>query len=164
MRTFPGSFHCFDPTGDPVPSERFAPSTQITVGYAGSQLSINFMIDTGTESTVLYPRDAKDLLEQALDEVDFGTIGDRVLLGGVEGEFSAAAQIPVSLTFFDDVDAPETFNTTILVAQPSPPNLDDPEAGRGNWDTPSLLGRDLLLHFDLHASGARGEVYLSLPD
>ncbi len=122
------------------------------------------MIDTGTESTVLYPSDARDLLEHALDEVNFRAIGDRVLLSGVEGDFSAAAQIPVNLTFFDDVDAPETFITTILVAQPNPPNLDDPEAARGNWDTPSLLGRDLLLHFDLFVSGSSSEVYLSLPD
>ncbi len=163
-RRFPGSYLNFDNPSEPVPPERYAPSIELGVEWQGNEVAIDFLIDTGAESSILYPRQAEQLFGRALEQLDFHQSGVGERVAGIDGLMSFAIRVPVITTFYDEFDDPIPFDTSILVVQPDPPDLDDPDNGRGNWDTPSLLGRDLLLHFDLQVSGSRGEVYLSLPD
>ena len=163
-RRFPGSYLNFDSPSEPVPPERYAPSLELRVEWQGNEVVIDFLIYTGAESSILYPRQAERLFGRALEQLDFHQSGGGERVVGIDGLTSFVIRAPVAMTFYDEFDTPMPFDATILVVQPDPPNLDDPDKGRGNWDTPSLLGRDLLLHFDLHVSGSRGEVYLSRPD
>ena len=163
MRRFPGVFLNFDSKSIPIPQERYAPSIEIRVRWNDREVLADFLVDTGAESSVLYPTHAEQLFGMALEELDFRTPAvERVT--SIDGLVSLAVRVPVTMTLFDEFDVPLSFDTTMLVVRPNPLNLDDPDADRGNWDTPSLLGRDLLLSFDLHVSGSRSEVYLALPD
>ena len=104
------------------------------------------------------------MLGYAFEEIDFDDDSDRVVVLGAGGEEIVAVRMDLSLTLHDDVDTPERISDSVLVAKPNPPDLYDPDAGRGNWDTPSLLGRDQLLNFDLFMSARSDTVHLSLPD
>lgn len=161
MRVFPGSFHYFESGIQASREESFAPSVPVEAAWQDHRAHFTLLIDTGTESTTLFPRQALELFGSSFDQLDFDDPSRRILIGDVGGAFHAAIEEPIDLIFHDDGDAPSVASVRVLVVRPNPPERSD---GGGNWDTPSLLGRDLLLHFDLHVSGARGEVYLSLPD
>lgn len=164
MRVFPGALLLFDHTGEFPSPERFAPAIELRVAEDGRDARIDFLIDTGNETTTLYPSDARKVLGAALDKIDFDADPNRVIMFGAGGDEIVAVQLPLALTLYDDVDDPALISNSALVVKPDPPDLSDPDAGRGNWDTPSLLGRDLLLRFDLHLSYRQQTVYLTLPD
>ena len=161
MRLFPGGFHYFESGGLALRQESFAPSVSVEAVWRDRRAHFTLLIDTGTESTTLFPRQALELFGSAFDQFDFDDPDRRIQIGDVGGALHAAIEEPIDLLFHDDADAPSTVSARVLVVRPNP---SERSVGGGNWDTPSLLGRDLLLHFDLHVSGARGEVYLSLPD
>lgn len=164
MRVFPGGFHYFERAEHPDRQESFAPAILVEAAWRDRRAHVNLLIDTGTENTILFPRQAREIFGRDLERFEFDNPDRRILIGDVGGTFHAAIEETVDLIFHDETDAPSTSSARVLVVQPSPTDLADPNVARSNWDTPSLLGRDLLLHFDLHMSGARGEVYLSLPD
>ena len=164
MRKFHGAFLNFDISSVSISPERYAPSIEVNIQWEDREKSFDFLIDTGAEVTLLFPGQAQALFGSAFSDFEFDRSGARELVAGIDGVMSAVVPVPVNLNFHDEVDAPEPFHINILVVQPNPPNLDDPDLGLGNWDNPSLLGRDLLLHFDLFVSGSTSEVYLSLPD
>ena len=161
MRIFPGAFVNFDLNALPAPIERYAPSIEAELRWEGYVERFEMLIDTGSEVSILYPDQGTALLGEHFERVVTRASAGREYVGGVEGQLNRAIRIPVEMTFHDEEGVSFRFDTTILVAEPI---FSDPDGDRGNWDTPSLLGRDLLLHFDLHVSGSRGEVYLSLPD
>ena len=161
MRSFPGAFVNFDLSAISAPIERYAPSIEAELRWEGSVERFEMLIDTGSEVSILYPDQGTTLLGEQFERVVSRASTGREYVAGVEGQLNLAIRIPVEMTFQDEDGVPFRFDTTILVAEPS---LSDHDGNRGNWDNPPLLGRDLLLHFDLHVSGARGEVFLSLPD
>ncbi len=163
MRVFPGAFVNFDLNAAPVPTERYAPSIEVALRWEDHTRKFELLIDTGSEVSILYPHQGTALLREQFGRVVARAREDREYVGGVDGHLNRAFRIPVEMTLFDEEGLPFPFDTTILVAEPSSAVQDDSAAG-GNWDTPSLLGRDLLLHFDLFVSGSTSEVYLSLPE
>ena len=164
MRKFYGAFLNFEVRSESIPPERYAPSIEVNVRWGDREKSFDFLIDTGSEVTLLFPGQAQALFGTAFRDFEFDRPGDRELVAGIDSVMSAVLPVPVSLNFHDEVDSPEPFDVDILVVQPNPSNLDDSDLGLGNWDNPSILGRDLLLHFDLFVSGSTSEVYLSLPE
>ena len=161
MRVFPGSFHYFESGTQVIRQESFAPSVSVEAAWRDRRAHFTLLIDTGTESTTLFPRQASELFGSSYDQLDFDDPNRRILIGDVGGAFHAAIEEPIDLIFHDDSDAPSTASARVLVVRPNP---SERSVGGGNWNTPSLLGRDLLLHFDLLISGSTSEVYLSLPD
>ena len=161
MRVFPGSFHFFERGLQEVRQESFAPSVPVEAAWRDRRAQFTLLIDTGAETTTLFPSQASELFGDGLAQFDFDDPERRIMIGDVGGTLHAAIEEQVDLTLHDDTDAPSVVTARVLVIRPNPPER---AVGGGNWDTPSLLGRDLLLHFDLHVSGGRGEVFLSLPD
>lgn len=161
MRVFPGNFHFFERGLHEVRQETFAPSVPVEAAWRDRRAQFTLLIDTGAETTTLFPSQATALFGDALAQFDFDDPDRRVMIGDVGGTLHAAIEEQIDFTLHDDADAPSIVTARVLVNRPNPP---DSAIGRGNWDTPSLLGRDLLLHFDLYVSGSRGEAYLSLPD
>lgn len=165
MRMFRGSFLNFERDDSlEVSRERFAPSIEAQLHCDGNEAQVDFLVDTGSEASILYPEQAAAQLGEQSVQAARRRSTAREMIGGVEGQLNRAFRIPVEITFSDEEQVPFLFDTTILVAEPNPTSLESRGDARGNWDTPSLLGCDLLLHFDLHVSGSRGEVFLSLPD
>ena len=161
MRVFPGSFHYFERETQVIRQESYAPSVSVEAAWRDRRANFTLLIDTGTESTALFPRQASELFGNSYDQLNFDDPERRILIGDVGGALHAAIEVPIDLTLHDDSDAPLTASVRILVVRPNPPER---SVDSGNWDTPSLLGRDLLLHFDLFVSGSTSEVYLSLPE
>ena len=164
MRIFPGAFMNFDFGSISAPFERYAPSIEVLLQWEGESTKLDLLIDTGAEVSVLYPEQARELLGSRFEQIArTGNIG-REYVGGLEGPLKRAFRLPVGMTFFDEDGVPYQLDSSILIAERNTASSDDLDSDRRNWDNPPLLGRDLLLIFDLHVSGARGEVFLSLPD
>lgn len=120
---------------------------------------IDFMIDTGADYTMLCPKDAFAILGTEYFRLAFGDSDRTVEMRGVGQEPSSAVIVPVLLTFVTDKRerVPVSLPIAIMEPMPFPEDPDDPDISplveAGNWPTPtSLLGRDVLQHFDLHLS------------
>ena len=93
---------------------------------------ISFLMDTGADSSILMPGDAKKL------GIDFGTLnGDRVC-GGIGGSVHCYLE-PALLAFSDLGVAVHVYQQDIDIMH------HDPEME----DVPSLLGRDILDHWKI---------------
>lgn len=164
MRIFPGAFVDFDAPLMAASMESYAPAIEVLLRWDDRSEKIDLLIDTGAEVSVLYPEQAGNLLGVQYEQIVRLHHTGREYIGGIEAPLHRAFRLPLEMSFYDEDGTPYRLDSSILVAEPRSPAPDDPDARPGNMNTPSLLGRDLLLHFDLHMSGARGEVYLSLPD
>ncbi len=157
MRNFPGSYLVFDTISGEPPPALYAPSIEAYVEWDNRRPRIDFLIDTGSEVTTLSLEDARAVLDTAWEEIDFDDPRTHVPLAGITGGIDAYP-LELTLTFVDDVDAPERILTNVLIPRPAAPDADPV------WDIPSLLGRDVLLQFGFHAIYEENSVYLTLPD
>lgn len=160
MRRFPGSYLNFEPQLNHPAPELYAPSIAAVVAWNGRTAPVDFLIDTGSQTSMLSERDTWALLGTAYEELDFSDLNLRTSVFGIGGEVDALS-IEVSMTLTDDVDVIEELYAQLLVMRPSASGLNDQE---NLWEPPSLLGRDVLLRFGLHAIYEENSVYLSLPD
>lgn len=129
-----------------------APYVNVVVGDADSLKSVDFLIDTGTDFTILGPRDARDLLEDSYATYDFtgDASGVEPITIGQSG--TRLIRSLAQLQFIDDAGESITIVIPVGFVQPIPPEEPDHDQDHGNWLMPSLLGRDVLQHFDLHLS------------
>ncbi len=88
MRIFPGSFLLFEGGDISLSQERLTPSVPVMAEWQGRRAHIDFLIDTGTESTTLLPRQAHDLFGDALDQLGFEDAERRILIGDIGGPFT----------------------------------------------------------------------------
>lgn len=122
-----------------------APFVIASVGDVSLRLRARFMIDTGADFSVIAPLDTLRLFGR---DIDFsGTTSDFVIagIGGVETRF---VRMPIQLNFSADDGQQLTKTYDMAVLEPSPERAGEP----GGWVMPSLLGRDVLQHFDLRLS------------
>ncbi len=168
MTVFPGDFEVLHGAGQPIgqaamerPTLRAA-VTLLEVGYGLGLVrgDVRFLIDSGADRTVLQPRDAERLCGVGLFEIDFDadpmTTGSQGIGQGRQVQIEREAEIGL----WDEDGQLWPFQLGILIARPDPPQ----RALQGNWGLPSLLGRDVLEHLDLHLSYNPPAVYLSTPD
>ena len=121
-----------------------APLILARVSLGGRTVDVRFLIDTGTDATVLHPTDADRLLDDDLRRIDFDRDLFRVAGFGVGGGADRVARDAV-LTLNAVNDDLYRIEMPILIARPVPWEPGD----HGNWRLPSLLGRDFLRHFRL---------------
>ena len=121
-----------------------APRIQIRVALDGRSEQVPFLIDTGTDATVLHPRDAQRILGDDLHRIDFQSDPRRFTGFGVGGAVDRVARDTI-LTLYSIDDEPYPIEMPILIARPAPAEPGD----HGNWRLPSLLGRDFLRRFRL---------------
>ena len=99
---------------------------------------VSFIIDTGSDFTILNPLDASRLWLDYQAQ-DFATGATNRILLGIGGQMRVALKT-VDLKFTDDELGTLGSSMTVHVAAPD-------EADQ--WDLPSLLGRDVLQAFTL---------------
>ena len=116
----------------------------IWVSLGGRTVDVRFLIDTGTDATVLHPTDADRLLGDDLRRIDFDRDLFRVAGLGVGGVADRVTRDAV-LTLNAVNDELYRIEMPILIAHPTPAEPGE----HGNWRLPSLLGRDFLRHFRL---------------
>jgi len=109
---------------------------------------IAMLVDTGADTTALGPRDALALLGRSYLDLDFDHSPGAITVRGFGGSDGSALVSPMELLLrdTDGVDFPVLLN--VAITKPSPAQPGD----HGNWQLPSLLGRDILTHFDLALS------------
>ena len=116
---------------------------EIDIAIAGQMPgSIRFLIDTGADVTVIHPTDAARLLRGEFFALDFLRDTRLVDASGIGG---IAKRVVRDATLHLESTEGNHWRITlpILIAEPVPrtsPNT-------GNWQLPSLLGRDFLRHF-----------------
>ena len=119
-----------------------APLLKVQLAVAGRRDDIWFLIDTGTDATVLHPADAQSLLAGDLQRIDFGSDPYRAAGLGVGGGVDRVVR-DAMLTLRSVDGEIYSMEMPILIARPMPAEPGD----HGNWRLPSLLGRDFLRHF-----------------
>lgn len=129
-----------------------APYVNVIVGDPDKLSSVDFLIDTGTDFTILGPRDANDLLGDAYTTYDFrgATSGIGPITIG-ESDTRLVRSL-AQLQFIDDDGESSAIVIPVGFVQPIPAKKPKEGQEHGNWLMPSLLGRDVLQHFDLHLS------------
>ena len=133
-----------------------APRIQIRVALDGRGERVPFLIDTGTDATVLHPRDAQRILGDSLQQIDFERDARRFAGFGVGGAVDRVVR-DATLTLSSVENETYTIEMPILIARPTPAEPGD----HGNWRLPSLLGRDFLRRFRLELlCGDRRELTL----
>ena len=137
-----------------------APFVSALVEYQDERLRVDFLIDTGADLTTLMPREAYSLLGDPYFNLDFEGAPESRLFEGVGGPGDHYLPLMVTLTFQDDVDVDISLDLEIWLARPYP----DYPSSAGNWELPSLLGRDAIQPGDFELSYINGTVTLIRPD
>ena len=120
---------------------------------------IDFLIDSGSDYSVLNPRDAHELLGDVLFKIDF--VNDPTAVGVVGMGQGAVVTIEreVDIALRDEEGERVVLGLDMQIARPEPFRV----ARTGNWQLPSLLGRDVLEYLDLALSYNPPSVYLRTP-
>ncbi len=114
------------------------------VSLGDQAMEVRFLIDTGTDATVLHPQDAKRILGDDLRRIDFDRDPRRTIGEGVVGAVERVVR-DAALTLQSEDRRLHPIEMPILIARPIPAEPGE----HGNWRLPSLLGRDFLRHFRL---------------
>ena len=128
----------------PHPLIRSTPAPYVYAGVLvnGLETSVEFLVDTGSDMTLLSPSAAFAALGWQYFELDFQDPSLRIEMVGV-GEAGAIVRT-VDLVFQDDGGEDLVIATAVGIAEPKPAV----PGWHGNWVTPSMLGRDVLRRFD----------------
>lgn len=132
-----------------------APFVEGTVEFDGHSERIDFLIDSGSDTSILMPIDAERLIGNQLFVLDFEHHEQSVRVDGLGASAFRILPIEASLTLEDDAQSPLKIGTQLWVADPEP---------AGNWNEPSLFGRDAIRPGDFHLSYSNGTVTLLRPD
>ena len=119
-----------------------APLIKVSLALQGRSDDVRFLIDSGSDATILHPTDAQSLLGGDLHRIDFGRDPYRIAGLGVGGAADRVAR-DAMLTLRSVDGESYAVEMPILIARPTPAEPGD----HGNWRLPSLLGRDFLRHF-----------------
>ena len=140
---FPGFVHPTRLHGHAIISGG-APLIRVAVALDNHAGDVRFLIDTGTDATVLHPTDAYSILGDDLHRIDFDHDPRRTPGLGVGGAVDRVVR-DATLTLRSEDRRFYPIDMPILIARPAPTEPGE----HGNWRLPSLLGRDFLRHFRL---------------
>ena len=120
-----------------------APFVASKVIHGGQLLDIDFLVDTGADSSILSPQDA--VLLFGIEQYD-ALFQDEPLISVAGVGQGVAVQRSIQLLLFDTVGGSISFDHVITVMGLAL----DQDGQPTNWSMPSLLGRDVLEQFCLH--------------
>lgn len=101
---------------------------------------IQFLVDTGSTSTMLLPRDSRRM------GINFDDLPGRIQGSVGIGGNAELKRLPAIVMFRDPELGVYAYEVDLAVARPYPPIR----------DLPSLLGRDILNRWDIHYSAPTG--------
>lgn len=132
-----------------------APFVELTVEINHHAERVDFLIDSGSDTTILMPADAERLLGERLFALDFIHGEQAVRLDGIGAYAFRILPVEASMTLEDDAQSPFAIATQLWLADPQP---------EGNWYEPSIFGRDAIRPGDFELSYINGSVKLIRPD
>lgn len=119
-----------------------------------------FMIDTGADYTVLQWEAGRTLLGAWYRDPSNLPRGSLVTVTGVGDATLRCLVQRAGLRFMDADRNPFRIAHSLLIAEPPPRSVQR----RAHWEMPSLLGRDILQHFELSLFYDPPSVALTLRD
>ena len=141
-------------------ADDLAPFIEARVSSLGKRERIDFMIDSGSDTTILMPTDALHLMGERFFDLDFRSGPEAVLLTGIGAQAFRILPIDSTLTLEDDADSPVDIQAQLWVAEPQPVEPSE----QGNWLEPSIFGRDAIRPGDFELSYIKGTAILIRPD
>lgn len=132
-----------------------APFVEVTVEFDRRAERVDFLIDSGSDTTILMPVDAERLMGERLHSLDFNHGEQAVRLDGIGGYAFGILPIDATMSLEDDAQTPFDITTQLWLADPEP---------EGNWYEPSIFGRDAIRPGDFELSYIDGTVTLIRPD
>lgn len=139
--------------------EDLAPFVSGRVIIGDDERDVDFLIDSGSDTTTLMPEDAYRLLGNRLFELPFALDGSGIDIYGVGGSYRALP-LDAVLILKDEYDDPIRIQQTIWIAEPTPSE----PSNTGNWDMPSIFGRDAIRPGDFELRYSNDSVTLFRPD
>ena len=136
-----------------------APYVSVQVTYLDASESFVLLIDTGSDVTVLMPKEAYRLLGDGYFELDSDDVSTSMLIEGVGGNYRAIP-FEMSLGIEDENLEQLHIGRRVWIAEPVP----DLPSDSGNWALPSIFGRDAIRPGDFELSYTRETVTLFRPD
>lgn len=159
-RRIVGWLGLLEPGGEADHPSDFAPFLSARVEYVEEFHDVDFMIDTGSDFTILMPTDAYHILGDSFFDLDFRGSQDARRIFGVGDEGHMALPIELRLLLDDDGDAQVAIPVRAWMTEPQP----DFPARDGNWAMPSIFGRDAIWPGDLEFRYSDSSVTLVRPN
>ena len=144
---------------DSIGHEDPAPYVQAQVSYLDAREQFLLLIDTGSDVTVLMPKEAYRLFGDAFFEFDFHDVAASFLIEGVGGAYRSI-QFEMLIRIEDENADHINLGRRVWVAEPTP----DYPSEAGNWTLPSIFGRDAIRPGDFELSYINNTVTLIRPD
>ena len=132
-----------------------APFVEVTVEMDGHAERVDFLVDSGSDTTIPMPVDAERLIGERLFTLDFKHEEQAVRLDGIGAYAFRILPIDATMSLEDDAQSPFEIATQCWLADPEP---------EGNWDEPSIFGRDAIRPGDFELSYIDETVTLIRPD
>ncbi len=136
-----------------------APFVSCRVAVGDDEFDVDFLIDSGSDATTLMLEDAYRLLSDRFFELPFAQDGSGIDIHGVGGSYRALP-FDATLILKDQYDDPILLRQIIWIAEPTP---SEPSIS-GNWEIPSIFGRDAIRPGDFELSYIKGTATLIRPD
>ena len=159
-RRIVGWLGLLEPGGEADHPSDFAPFLSARVEYLHEYHDVDFLIDTGSDFTILMPTDAYHILGDSFFDLDFRSSDGAMPIFGVGDEGLMALPIELRLLLDDDSDARVVIPVRAWMTEPQP----DFPARNGNWAMPSIFGRDAIWPGDFELSYIDNTVTLIRPD
>ena len=138
-----------------------APFVLARIEHRDRQLETGFLVDSGSDITILMPSDAYEILGSDLFNIDFAGADEQIFVSGVGDSGYAAVPFENSRMLLEDEHQTVVeVGTRVWLAEPFPTQ---PSSG-GNWALPSIFGRDAIRPGDFQLSYIESTATLIRPD
>ena len=137
-----------------------APFVSCSVEHQGREFPLDFLVDTGSDVTTVMPHDAYDIFGDEYFKLDFQGHPQRLSIEGVgRGEYGA---IPLDAIVHleDKLGNDVAISRRIWLAEPPREEFSD----SGDWQLPSIFGRDAIRPGDFEMSYVNHTVTLIRPE
>ena len=158
MPVFRGEFRSADGLSHPDLPLAQRPIIRVDLRFRERWWNLRLLIDTGADHTIIKSSDARAMLGDDYDRLDFQGPA-RVEMAGMSAS-SSGVVMETAIRLLDERGRYLVTPISLVIAEP----LIGLHALEADWERMSLLGSDVLALFALHVDRRKDELYLELSE